>query len=241
MSKKKVLITGAAGRIGQVLRDGLKDRYDLRVLYNRTVLPQQDTEEIQVGSITDLATMEKAVSGCDAVIHMAGNPSTQAPFEDVHEQNSLGTYCVYEACVRQECARVVFASTNHVTGEYEKEGIYTTPDMPVRPDSFYGASKAHGEALGRYYADNFGLGVICLRIGSFQPAESVTGRKGDRILSTWLSPRDTVQMCWRGIEATQVKFGIYYGISGNKRAYWDLQNAIDELGYAPEDNAEEFA
>lgn len=241
MSKKKVLITGAAGRIGQVLRDGLKDRYDLRVLYNRTVLPQQDTEEIHVGSITDLATMEKAVSGCDAVIHMAGNPSVQAPFEDVHAQNSLGTYCVYEACVRQKCGRVVFASTNHVTGEYEKEGIYTTPDMPVRPDSFYGASKAHGEALGRYYADNFDLGVICLRIGSFQPVESVSGRKGDRILSTWLSHRDTVQMCWRGIEATQVKFGIYYGISGNKRAYWDLQNAIDELGYAPDDNAEDYA
>jgi nucleoside-diphosphate-sugar epimerase len=241
MSRKKVLITGAAGRIGQVLREGLQDRYDLRVLYNRTVLPQQETEEIRVGSITDLATMEQVVAGCDAVIHMAGNPSVQAPFEDVHLQNSLGTYCLYEACVRQKCSRVIFASTNHVTGEYEKDGIYTTPDMPVRPDSFYGASKAHGEALGRYYADNFDLGVVCLRIGSFQPLEAVTGRKSDRILSTWLSHRDTVQMCWRGIEATQIKFGIYYGISGNKRAYWDIQNAIEELGYAPQDNAEDHA
>ena len=71
MSRKKVLITGAAGRIGQVLREGLQDRYDLRVLYNRTVLPQQETEEIRVGSITDLATMEQVVAGCDAVIHMA--------------------------------------------------------------------------------------------------------------------------------------------------------------------------
>ena len=85
---------------------------------------------------------------------------------DCHRQNSLGTYCLYEACVRRGCGRVVFASTNHVTGMYEKEGIPTDPDMPVRPDSFYGASKAHGEALGRYYADHFGLAVICLRIGS---------------------------------------------------------------------------
>ena len=241
MSRKKVLITGAAGRIGQVLRAGLEERYDLRVLYNRTVLPQQGAEEVMVADITDLVRMEEAVDGCDAVIHMAGNPSVQASFEDCHRQNSLGTYNLYEACVRRGCGRVVFASTNHVTGEYEKRGVYTTPDMPVRPDSFYGASKAHGEALGRYYADNHDLAVICLRIGSFQPDESVIHRKSDRILSTWLSHRDCVQLCWRGIEATDVKFGIYYGISGNTRAYWDLANARSELGYAPEDDAERHA
>jgi uronate dehydrogenase len=241
MATKKVLITGAAGRIGQVLRDGLKDRYDLRVLYNRTVLESQHGEEVLVADITDMDKVEEAVDGCDAVIHMAGNPAVNASFEDCQYQNSLGTYTLYEACVRRKCGRVVFASTNHVTGEYEKEGVYTTPDMPVRPDSFYGASKAHGEALGRYYADNFDLAVICLRIGSFQPDSAVIERKSDRILSTWLSHRDCVQMCWRGIEAQGVKFGIYYGISGNTRAYWDLQNAISELGYAPEDDAERHA
>jgi len=236
--RKRVLITGAAGRIGQVLRDGLKDRYDLRLLYNRTVLPAQDGEEVFVADITDLAKMEEVVDGCDAVIHMAGEPSVQASFDDCHRKNSLGTYCIYEACVRRKCSRVVFASTNHVTGMYEKDGIYTKPDMPVRPDSFYGASKAHGEALGRYYSDNFDLAVICLRIGSFQPDEAVIKRMSDRILSTWLSHRDTVQLCWRSIEAEHVAFGIYYGISGNTRAYWDIQSAVAELGYAPEDDAE---
>ena len=164
-----------------------------------------------------------------------------ASFEDCQRQNSLGTYCIYEACVRRNCPRVVFASTNHVTGMYEKDGIDTGPDMPVRPDSFYGASKAHGEALGRYYSDNFDLAVICLRIGSFQAEESVINRKSDRILSTWLSHRDAVQLCWRSIEKEQVKFGIYYGISGNTRAYWDIRNAVSELGYAPEDDAEQHA
>ena len=240
MKKKKVLITGAAGRIGQVLREGLKDRYDLRLLYNRTVLPAADGEEVFVGDITDLEKMEEVVDGCDGVIHMAGNPGSSPSFEDYNHQNSFGTYCIYEACVRRGVGRVVFASTNHVTGMYEKLGpIYTTPDMPVRPDSFYGASKAHGEALGRYYVDNHGLAVLCLRIGSFQPVESVIERTGDRILATWLSHRDCVQMCWRGIEAEAVTFGIYYGISGNTRAYFDIQNAIAELGYEPEDNAEE--
>jgi nucleoside-diphosphate-sugar epimerase len=241
LARKKVLITGAAGRIGQVLRAGLKDRYDLRLLYNRTVLPAEDGEEVCVADITDLARMEEAVDGCDAVIHMAGNPSMKASFEDCQYQNILGTHRIYEACVQRECRRVIFASTNHVTGMYEQEGVYTRPDMPVRPDSFYGASKAHGEALGRYYADNFDLAVICLRIGTFQPDESVINRKSDRILSTWLSHRDTVQLCWRGIEAADVKFGIYYGISGNKRGYWDIQNAVSELGYAPEDDAEKHA
>ena len=241
MEKKKVLITGAAGRIGKVLNEGLKERYDIRVLYNRTVLESQFGEEVMVGNVTDRKKMEEAVDGCDAVIHMAGNPSMQATFLEVHEANSLGTYCTYEACVRRECPRVIFASTNHVTGNYEKEGIYTTPNMPIRPDSFYGACKAHGEGLGRYYADLTDIAVICLRIGSFQPVENVTNRKSDRILSTWLSYKDTVQLCWRGIEAEDVKWGIYYGISGNTRAYWDIQNAKDELGYEPEDNAEDWA
>lgn len=241
MAKRKVLITGAAGRIGRVLREGLKERYDLRLLYHRTVLPARDGEEVFVADISDLEKMEQVVDGCDAVIHMAGNPEVSASFEDCHRQNSLGTWCVYEACVRRGCGRVVFASTNHVTGMYEKEGVPTRPDMPVRPDSFYGASKAHGEALGRYYADNHDLAVICLRIGSFQPEEAVIDRKSDRILSTWLSYRDAVQLCWRAVEAEDVKYGIYYGISDNRRAYWDTENARSELGFAPGDDAERLA
>ena len=244
MAKKKVLITGAAGRIGKVLREGLKDRYDIRILFNKTVTETTPDEEVFQANVTDLNKMEEAVDGCDAVIHMAGNPSTKATFEEVQAANSLGTYNIYEACVRKGCSRVIFASTNHVVGMYEKQAgdpIYTTPDMPVRPDSFYGASKAHGEFLGRYYAENHGLGVVCLRIGSFQPIEKVQNRDNDRYLSTWLSYKDAVQLCWRGIEAENVKFGIYFGISGNTRAYWDLQNAKEELGYDPIDNAESFA
>lgn len=243
MAKKRVLITGAAGRIGQVLVDGLHERYQLRVLYNRTVLDRRYDEEIVTGNITDLAKMEEAVDGMDAVVHMAGDPSGGSPFEKILEANIVGTYAIYEACKRKGVKRVVFASTNHVTGMYEKKGpVYTTWDMPVRPDSFYGASKAYGEALGRYYVDAFGLSVLCLRIGSFQPVSSVQNRKGDRILSSWLSYDDTVQLTWRCIEAPEkIDFAIYYGISGNTRAYWDIQNAREEIGYAPKDNAEDYA
>lgn len=243
MAKKKVLVTGAAGRIGQVMVDGLHDRYDLRVLYNRTVLDQRYNEEVMVANITDLEKMEEAVDGMDAVVHLAGNPSGGASFEDTVEANIIGTYSIYEACKRKGVKRVIFASTNHVTGMYEKKGpIYTTWEMPVRPDSYYGASKAYGEALGRYYWDEYGLSVICHRIGSFQPVSSVQNRKSDRILSTWLSYKDTVQLTWRSIEASdEIGFAIYFGISGNTRAYWDIQNAREEIGYDPEDNAEDFA
>ena len=242
MRKKRVLITGAAGRIGKVLTDGLHERYRLRVLYHRTVLEQKYDEEVMVANIADLDKMEAVVAGMDAVVHMAGNPSGGATFEETVTANIIGTHNIYEACKREGVKRVIFASTNHVTGMYEKKGpIYTTWDMPVRPDSYYGASKAYGEALGRYYVDEYGLSVICHRIGSFQPVSSVINRKGDRILSTWLSYKDTVQLTWRSIDAPEhIDFAIYYGISGNTRAYFDIQNARDEIGYEPVDNAEDY-
>ena len=240
MSRKKVLITGAAGRIGQVLRAGLKDRCDLRLMYHRTVLAAAEGEEVVLGSVADQAAIEAAVDGVDAVVHMAGDPATSATWESVLEKNIQGVYCTYEACKNKGVKRVIFASTNHVTGFYEQDGVYTTPEMPERPDSLYGVSKAFGEDLGQYYADQYGLEVVCLRIGSFQPDSAVSERKSDRILSTWLSHRDCVQLVWRGIEA-DVRFGIYYGISGNTRAYWDIQSARQELGYDPEDDAERLA
>ena len=237
MGRKKVLITGAAGRIGEVLHQGLGESYDLRLLYHRTVRPAAADEEVALGSVADLAAMAAAVASVDAVVHLAGDPEVSATWDSVLEKNIQGAYCTYEACKNAGVKRVVLASTNHVTGFYEQEGMYTTPEMPVRPDSLYGASKAFGESLGRYYVDRYGLEVVCLRIGSFQPDSAVVERQSDRILSTWLSHRDCVQLVQRSIEA-DVRYGIYYGISGNTRAYWDIQNARRELGYAPQDNAE---
>ena len=240
MTRKKVLITGAAGAIGTVLRDGLAERYDLRLMYHRKIPPPREGEQVFVCSLADREKLEEAVAGVDAIVHMAGEPAVGASWESVLEANIEGVYHLYEAAKNKGVRRVIFASTNHVTGFYEQEGVYTTPDMLPRPDSFYGASKSFGEDLGRYYVDQHGLEVVCLRIGSFQPESSVTDRKGDRILSTWLSHRDCVQLVWHSIEASDVKFGIFYGISGNTRAYWDIQSARDQLGYEPEDDAEKL-
>ena len=240
MRRKKVLITGAAGQIGKVLAEGLRQDYDLRLLYHKTVLPVVGNEEIFVGSINNMEEMIKATADIDTVVHMAGNPWLDTAFEEVLHSNIVGTYTVFEACRKARVKRIVFASTNHVTGYYEIEGVYTTPDMPVRPDGYYGVSKVFGEALGRYYADAFGISVICLLIGTCRSEDAVINRKNDRILSTWLSLRDIVHLVRCSIEAESIKFGIYYGISNNTRAYWDIQNAREELVYDPQDNAENY-
>lgn len=241
MGRKKILITGAAGSIGKVLKAGLKKWYRLRLLYHQNILPAESDEEVCIGSITDLSKMVEVSAGVDAVVHLAADPWEDSPFEVVLKPNIVGTYTVFEACRQAGVGRIIYASSNHVTGYYEIERTYTTPEMPVRPDGYYGVSKVFGEALGRYYADAFGISVICLRIGTCRSKTHVINRDDDRILSTWLSHRDMVQLVRRSIEAEAIRFGIYYGISDNTRAYWDIENARKEIGYAPEDNAETYA
>ena len=236
---QKVLITGAAGRIGRTLRAGLKDRCDLRLM-DRKPIDYAEVDDVHVGDVADVEWMAAVCQGVDAVVHLAGDPSTGAPWESVLEVNIKGTYGAYEGARRAGAQRLVFASSNHATGFYEQEGVYTTPEMPVRPDSLYGVSKSFGEDLARFYVDQYGMKAYCLRIGSFQPDSAVENRQSDRILSTWLSYRDTVQLVWRCLQVESVDFGIYYGISGNERAYWDTENARRDLGYAPEDDAERF-
>ncbi len=236
MERKLIFLTGAAGRIGSTLRNGLREWYRLRVLYHHTV-PQDagaSEEEVMRGSIFNLEDMLEAAQGVDSIVHMAVSWEGRGTFRQF-EVNMPGIYNVYEAARRQGVRKVVYASTNHVTGMYEQENIYTTPDMPPRPDSFYGVSKAFGEILGRYFVDHHNMSVICLRIGSFLPRP--TSR---RALATWMSPRDMVQLVHRALEA-DVEYGIYYGISGNTRRYWDISNAQQDLGYEPQDDAEMYA
>lgn len=236
MGKRLIFLTGAAGRIGSALRQGLPEWYRLRALYHH-VVPQDagaGGEEAMRGSIFDLEDILRAVQGVDAIVHMAVSWEDRGTFRQF-EVNLPGIYNIYEAARRQGVRKVVYASTNHVTGMYEQEGIYTTPDMSPRPDSFYGVSKALGEILGRYFTDHHDMSVICLRIGSFRPKPTTP-----RALATWISPRDMVQLVHCALEA-DVRYGIYYGISNNTRRYWDLSNAQQELGYKPQDDAEAYA
>jgi uronate dehydrogenase len=231
---QRVLITGAAGNIGRALRAGLRDRYALlRLIDVAPQEPAQTGEEVVTLDLNDRRASEAAMEGVDAVVHLAGI-ADEASFDDILEGNITTTYSVYEAARRAGVRRVVFASSNHVTGFYPRDET-VGPDHPVRPDTFYGVSKAFGEALGRLYADKYGLEVVCLRIGSFTERPTTP-----RQLSIWLSPRDCVHLVCCCLDASSVGFEIVYGVSANTRSWWK-DDAAARLGYHPEDNAEEFA
>jgi uronate dehydrogenase len=230
----RVLITGAAGTIGRTLRQGLQGRFRALRLFDRVPLgPANPGEELVTADIRDLAAVNAAVADVDGIVHLAGIPHEDT-FERILQTNVVGTFNVFEAARRQGCPRVVVASSLHVTGFYDATQRIS-PEVPVRPDSFYGVGKACGENLGRLYADKHGLEVVCVRIGTF--AEQPTT---PRHLSTWLSPRDAVELFYRSLVAPEVGFTVVYGASANQRSWWD-PGPIDRLGYRPMDDAEEWA
>ena len=238
MSERKlVLITGASGSVGSFLRPTLRPFYRLRLQqHRRRISPVAAGEEAVSADIQDLDAVLRLTQGVDAVVHLAGEAGARAGWDAVRGPNIDGTYNVFEAARRAGVGRVVFASSNHVTGMYDRDRAWPIrPEQPVRPDGYYGASKAFGEALARFYADAFGMTMICLRIGWVleQPHD-------EQGLRMWLSPRDLGQLVRCSLEAP-VRFGLYYGLSNNRRAQWEIANARRELGYHPEDDSEAFA
>jgi uronate dehydrogenase len=231
---QRVLITGAAGKIGRALRTGLKGHYPILRLLD--VAPQEAAEpgeEVVTLDLNDRLATDAAMKDVDMVVHLAGI-TRESGFDDILAGNITTTYSVFEAARRVGVRRDVFASSHHVVGLYPRDTT-VGPDDPVRPDSFYGVSKVFGEALGRLYAEKYGLEVVCLRIGSLSERPT-----RPRQLSTWLSPRDCLQLVRCCLEAPAVGFTVVYGVSANTRSWWKNDAAMS-LGYRPQDNAEEFA
>jgi uronate dehydrogenase len=232
-----VLVTGAAGRIGTVLRGGLPERgWALRSL---DVVPLPDArpgEEHLVADVTDLEQMVAATAGASAVVHLAGI-SGESTWPAISHANIQGTYCALEAARRAGVQRVVLASSNHATGYTPRpgQGLLTEADAPHRPDTYYGVSKVAMEGLGSLYVDRYGMDVVCLRIGSAF-AEPTTVRQ----LATWLSPADQVNLVDAALRAPSPGFSVVWGVSANTRNWWDL-TAARALGYEPVDDAEVYA
>lgn len=227
----KVVMTGAAGGVGTMLRPLLRGRFDELILSDRVAIEDlAEGERFEPADLTDLAAMERLLAGADGLIHLGGQ-SVEAPWDPVLQANIIGLHNSYEAARRQGCNRIVFATTNHVVGFYRRQRTIDHT-VPIRPDSYYGVSKAFGEALGRLYADKHGLRVFNIRIGN------VGERPLDiRRLSIWISPRDLAQLIGIGLEHPAIHFEVVYGASRNIRAWWDNCNA-ERLGYRPVDESE---
>ena len=253
---KIVLITGAEGLVGSVLRRGLAKDFRLIAL-TRTPQPF----ESRVTDIGDLEALVAAFRGVDAVVHLAAASALNAPWEEVRDSNIVGTRNVFEAARLAAVPTVIFASSGHVLGMAEEEAgsaLYALGDervfdhsAPPRPDSLYAVSKIFGEAIGRYYSDIFSLRVICVRLGMILPdddpgsaspgqgrsASLPVGERYPRVRAKWLSQRDCCELFRRCIGAENVRWAVVFGTSDNPRQLWSLAEARNVLGYAPVDAA----
>jgi len=236
MPERLLAITGGAGRIATAIRPILRERYRLRLADVRPAdgIGNLDpsVEEYIEADVRQMAAAEQVARGAQAILHLAADPGTGATWDSVRTSNIEATYNVFEAARRHGVRKVVFASTNHVMGFHHLEEAWPIrTDAAIRPDSLYGVSKAFGEALARYFADAFGMSMICVRIGWFTPR--TPNHAG--LSSLWISARDLAQLFGLALE-TDRTFGIYNGTSNNPQRHWDLQTARDELGYAPQDD-----
>lgn len=229
-----ILITGAAGGVGSLLRprlvrtDGTRT---LRLLDLAEITPDKGEEATQA-SVTDMGAMIEACQGVDAVIHLGGQ-ATEASWEKILEVNIDGTRTVFEAARRAGVPRVVFASSNHAVGFHTPDEYPLPENVTALPDTYYGVSKVAGEGLGALYAKRYGLDVICIRILSCFPKPPNL-----RALSTWLSPDDAGRLFEACLTVEKPGYRIVYGVSANTRGGWVSLEGARELGYEPQDDAE---
>lgn len=270
-----VLVTGAYGRCGTALIDHLHDRPSFEFSYfNRSDRdsghPYGGYDTI-VGDVTDFEALQTAMIDRDALVHLAAYPYTSGSWSDVLDPNIVGMYNALEAARQSGVETVVFGSTNHVQGMYEQDlapeiyypghGVSLDRTDPIRPDSYYGSTKAFGEAICRQYADTEGPPhrVYVLRIctvnmpeydhpygnaeqlidsGEIRRDEEAYDRAVARMKAMWHSRRDFAQLVERCLTDETVEYGIFNGVSDNDRRWFSIEHARATLGYRPRDNAE---
>jgi|TARA_B110000902_G_scaffold263069_1_gene341376 uronate dehydrogenase len=231
---KKIVLTGAAGRLGSHLREPLSKMADVLVSSDLAddVGTLYDGETYIKADLTSLDDMTALLEGADMVVHF-GAYGDEAPFDTILGPNIIGAYNVWEAAYKNGVRRVVYASSIHAVGMHPKNEFIGT-DAPHRPDTFYGLAKCFAEDLASMYWDKRGIESVCMRI------LSAANVGNPRAVGSWLSYDDLIQLVTRAIDTPVTGFAVIYGVSNNDRAPVDNSKA-SFLGYRPKDNAEKFA
>ncbi len=231
---KTLLLTGAAGTLGRALAQPLRGLCQRLVLSDLAAPLRAHGIAGVACDLTDATAVTQLLQGVDAVVHLGG-VSVEGPFAPIVMANVLGLIHLYEAARLAGTKRIVFASSNHVTGCYGQDEVITPTD-PVRPDGYYGVSKLFGEGLASMYFERYDIESVCLRIGTatLEPEDR-------RSLSSWLSRGDLTRLVSAALTAPDVGFTIAYGVSNNPRSWWRSQAAWARIGYVPQDSAEDFA
>ncbi len=230
-----ILVTGAAGLVGTMLRPRLARPGRTLRLLDTTLITAGPGEEAITDSVTDLDAMTDACRNAAAVIHLGGI-SSEAPWRETLEVNIHGTYTVFEAARRAGVGRVIFASSNHAVG-FAPRASFPVPDYAFpAPDTYYGVSKVAGEALASLYHSRYGMDAICIRILTCAERPETL-----RALSTWLSPDDAGRLFEACLSAPSPGFRVVFGVSANTRGGWVSLDEARALGYQPRDDAEVYA
>ncbi|MGH1361175.1 MAG: NAD-dependent epimerase/dehydratase family protein [Burkholderiaceae bacterium] len=230
----KIVLTGAAGRLGSYLREPLAKLADQLVSSDiKTDIGKlYEGEQYTQADLADLNAIETLLKGADVVVHF-GAIGDEAPFDEILGPNIVGAYNVWEAAYRNKVRRVVYASSIHAVGMHPRTE-YIGTDAPHRPDTFYGLAKCFAEDLASLYWDKRGVEAVCMRILSCAQVNN------SRAVGTWLSYDDLIHLVEQSIKTPVTGFTVVYGVSNNDRAPVDNAKA-SYLGYRPRDNAEQFA
>jgi uronate dehydrogenase len=230
---RRLLLTGAAGGLGRELRPRLKGYCEtLRLSDIAPLSTAAPGEELQVVALQDHDAVHVLLKNVDAVVHLGG-VSVEGPFEPILQANIIGMHNLYEAARKHGVKRIVYASSNHVTGFYRQDEVIDTR-APMRPDGHYGLSKAFGENLAQFYFNRYGLETVSLRIGSSFPEP-----KDRRMLATWMSYDDLERLVVSSLTAPVVGHTVIYGLSDNTVRWWDNTPAA-HIGYRPQDSSDVF-
>ena len=230
----RILLTGAGGGLGKVLRERLQPYAEiLRLSDISAMAPTAGThEELVPCDLSDKKAVDALVAGCDAVVHLGG-VSVERPFEEILEANIKGVFHLYEGARRHGVKRIIFASSNHVIG-FHKQTETLDASSQRRPDGYYGLSKSFGEDVAQFYFDRYGIETVSIRIGS-----SFAEPANRRMMHTWLSYRDLTQLIEKSLFTPDVGHTVVYGVSANNDVWWDNSQAA-HLGFVPQDTSEVF-